>query len=202
MKHKGLDKATLSQTYEPFAQEPSSFANLVVRSSVPPASLVGAIRSEVLSLDREQPIGEVKTLDQIVAESVGQQRFTMILMCTFSAVAFALAAVGLYGVMSYSVAQRTHEIGVRMALGAKQTDVLRMVVRQVAGLTLGGVVLGLGGAFAVTRLMAKLLFEVNAVDPLTFAGVAVVLAAVAMAASFIPARRATKVDPMVALRYE
>ena len=202
VKHKGLDKATFSQTYEPFAQEPSSSANLIVRSSVPPASLVGAIRSEVLSLDREQPIGEVKTLDQIVSESVGQQRFTMILMCTFSAVAFVLAAVGLYGVMSYSVAQRTHEIGVRMALGAKQTDVLRMVMRQVAGLTLGGVALGLGAAFAVTRLMAKLLFEVNAVDPLTFAGVAVFLAAVAMAASLIPARRATKVDPMVALRYE
>ncbi|HXF41285.1 MAG TPA: ABC transporter permease [Blastocatellia bacterium] len=202
VKHKGLDKATLSQTYEPFAQEPSSSANLVVRTSVPPASLVGAIRSEVLSLDRDQPIGEVKTLDQIVSESVGQQRFTMILMCTFAAVAFVLAAVGLYGVMSYSVAQRTHEIGVRMALGAKQTDVLRMVVRQVAGLTLGGIALGLGAAFAVTRLMAKLLFEVNAVDPLTFAAVAVFLAAVAMAASFIPARRATKVDPMVALRYE
>jgi len=175
VKHKGLDKATLSQTYEPFAQEPSSSANLVVRTSVPPASLAGAIRSEVLSLDRDQPIGGVKTLDQIVTESVGQQRFTMLLMCTFAAVAFVLAAVGLYGVMSYSVAQRTHEIGVRMALGAKQTDVLRMVVRQVAGLTLGGVALGLGAAFAVTRLMAKLLFEVNAVDPLTFAAVAVFL---------------------------
>jgi putative ABC transport system permease protein len=202
VKQHGLNKETLSQTYEPFLQAPSSFMNLIVRSDHDPANLTAAIRGEVLALDREQPIARVQTLEKIVAGSVAQQRFAMILMGSFALVAFVLAAVGLYGVMSYSVAQRTHEIGIRMALGAKQSDVLKMVVGQGATLTLAGVAIGLGAAFAVTRLMTSLLFEVTATDPLTFSVIAVLLAAVALAASLIPARRATKVDPMIALRYE
>jgi putative ABC transport system permease protein len=202
VKQSGLDKDTLSQTYEPFQQAPSPFANLIVRSDRDPSNLAGAIRSEVLALDREQPVARVQTLEQMVASSVAQQRFAMILMGSFALVAFVLAAVGLYGVMSYSVAQRTHEIGIRMALGAKQSDVLRMVVGQGAVLAVTGVAMGLCAAFAVTRLMASLLFEVTATDPLTFAVIAALLGGVALLASFIPARRATKVDPMVALRYE
>ena len=202
VKQHGLDKETLSQTYEPFLQEPSTFMNVIVRADGDPAGLTAAIRGEVLALDREQPIARVQTLEKVVATSVAQHRFAMILMGSFALVAFVLAAVGLYGVMSYSVAQRTHEIGIRMALGAKQSDVLRMVVGQGAALALAGVAIGLGAAFAVTRLMASLLFEVTATDPLTFSVIAALLAAVALAASFIPARRATKVDPMIALRYE
>ena len=202
VKQSGLDKETLSQTYEPFLQEPSTFMNLIVRSDRDPANMTAAIRGEVLALDPEQPIARVQTLDKVVANSVAQQRFAMILMGSFAVVAFVLAAVGLYGVMSYSVAQRTHEIGIRMALGAKQSDVLKMVVGQGATLTLAGVAIGLGAAFAVTRLMTSLLFEVTATDPLTFSVIAALLAAVALAASLIPARRATRVDPMVALRYE
>lgn len=165
-------------------------------------NLIGAIRSEILALDREQPVASTTTLDQIVSGSVAQQRFAMTLMCAFALVAILLAAVGLYGVMSYTVSQRTHEIGIRMAVGAKPSDVLKMVVGQGALLGLAGVALGLGAAFAVSRAMSSLLFEITPTDPLTFVVVAVLLTGVALAASLVPARRATKVDPMVALRCE
>ncbi|MFY9611320.1 MAG: FtsX-like permease family protein [Blastocatellia bacterium] len=196
------DFSVTPATFLEWQKQSTAFMNLIVRSDRDPSNLTVAIRGEVLALDREQPIARVQTLETIVATSVAQQRFAMILMGLFALVAFVLAAVGLYGVMSYSVAQRTHEIGIRMALGAKQSDVLRMVVGQGAALALAGVALGLGAAIAVTRLMASLLFEVTATDPLTFSVIAVLLAAVALAASFIPARRATRVDPMVALRNE
>jgi putative ABC transport system permease protein len=155
-----------------------------------------------MSVDRDLPVYRVTTMERMVADSLAQRRFSMFLFGVFAALALVLAVVGLYGVMSYAVAQRTHEIGLRMALGAQGRDVLRMIIGQ--GMTLVAVGLGLGllGALMLTRVMSSLLYGVSATDPLTYAGIALLLAAVAFLASYIPARRATKVDPMVALRYE
>ena len=163
---------------------------------------IGAVRNEVKALDPDQPIAAVKTMNDWVESSVAAPRYRTTLLALFAALAMVLAATGIYGVMSYSVAQRTHEIGVRMALGAGQLDVLKMVVRQGMLLAVIGVILGLAGAFALTRVMSSLLFEVTEKDPITFGAVAVLLIAVAFIACFVPARRATKVDPLVALRYE
>jgi putative ABC transport system permease protein len=160
------------------------------------------VRKEVQALDPDQPIAVVRTMNDWVAMSVATPRYRTTLLALFAALAMILAATGIYGVMSYSVAQRTHEIGVRMALGARQLDVLKMVVGQGMLLTLVGVAIGLGGAFAVTRVMSSLLFGVTEKDPITFVVVAALLIAVAFVACFVPARRATKVDPLVALRYE
>ena len=176
--------------------------NLVIRTQGDPMSTVGGVRKEVHALDPDQPIAEVKRMSDWVDSSVGAERYRTTLLTLFAALAMILAATGIYGVMSYSVAQRTHEIGVRMALGARRFDVLKMVVRQGMILTLVGVVLGLAGAFAVTRVMSSFLFGVTAKDPITFGVVALLLMAVAFVACFVPARRATKVDPLVALRYE
>jgi putative ABC transport system permease protein len=176
--------------------------NLVVRTQGDPLSLVGAVRKEVHALDPDQPISQVKLLSDWVHSSVAGPRYRTILLALFAALALILASIGIYGVMSYSVAQRTHEIGVRMALGARQMDVLKLVVRQGMVLVLIGVVLGLAGAFALTRVMASLLFQVTAKDPITFGVVAALLTLVAFIACYVPARRATKVDPLVALRYE
>jgi putative ABC transport system permease protein len=202
VKQSGLDQETPAQTYEPFWQAPGTFMTLIVRSDSTPAALSAAIRSEVLKLDKEQPISNVKTMEQVLADSVAQQRFSMLLLAVFAVVALTLAAVGLYGVMAYSVTQRTHELGIRMALGASSRDVLRLVMGQSLLLTMIGVAIGLVAAFFLTQLMASLLFGVTATDPLTFAGIAVLQMLVALAASFVPARRALKVDPMIALRYE
>ena len=176
--------------------------NLVVRTQGDPLSIVGAVRKEVYALDPDQPIAEVKKMSDWVNSSVAAPRYRTTLLTLFAALAMILAATGIYGVMSYSVAQRTHEIGVRMALGARRIDVLKMVVRQGMVLTLIGVVLGLVAAFALTRVMSSFLFGVTAKDPITFGVVAALLMAVAFVACFVPARRATKVDPLVALRYE
>jgi putative ABC transport system permease protein len=175
---------------------------LAIRTQGDPLSVVGSVRKEVQTLDRDQPIAEVRTMNDWVATSVATPRYRTTLLALFAALAMILAATGIYGVMSYSVAQRTHEIGVRMALGARQLDVLSMVVRQGMVLTLVGVALGLAGAFALTRVMSSLLFGVTEKDPVTFGVVAALLIAVAFLACFVPARRATKVDPLVALRYE
>jgi putative ABC transport system permease protein len=202
VKQYGLARPTTLQTYEPSLQAPFSSMTLVVRADGNLVPLGGAIRSQVLAIDKEQPISRIRPLEQVVSESVARQRFSMLLLGIFAGVALILAAVGLYGVMSYSVTQRTHEIGIRTALGAKQTDVLKLVVGQGMVLALTGVGVGLLAAFALTRLMSVLLFGVSATDPLTFVAIPAVLTLVALVACFVPARRATKVDPMIALRYE
>jgi putative ABC transport system permease protein len=189
--------------YVPFGQAAQRRMNLVVRSGTGgAASMTAALRGAVAEQDKDQLIWQTRTLDQLVAASVAGRRFNMTLLALFASVAMLLAALGLYGVMAYSVTRRTHEIGVRMALGARGSDVLRMVVGQGMRLAVVGVAVGLVAAFAVTRVLASLLYGVTATDPLTFAGLAGLLGAVAFLASYIPARRATKVDPMVALRYE
>ena len=176
--------------------------NLVVRTQGDPLNLVGAIRREVHALDPDQPIAAIRTMNDWIDTSVATPRYQTLLLGLFAGVALLLASTGIYGVMSYVVTQRTHELGVRIALGARRWDVLSLVLRQGMGLVVIGVMLGLFGAFAVTRVMSSLLFGVTAKDPFTFGAVAMLLAMVAFVACYIPARRATKVDPLVALRYE
>lgn len=179
-----------------------SRANLVIRAQGDPLNLVGAIRREIRTLDPDQPVATIRTMNDWIDTAVATPRYQTLLLGVFAAVALLLATTGIYGVMSYVVAQRTHEIGIRMALGARRGNVLNLVLRQGMGLVFIGVVVGLIGAFAVTRVMSALLFGVTAKDPFTFVAVAVLLAVVAFVACYIPAWRATKVDPLVALRYE
>ena len=200
IRHRSLEDRPFPAMY--FPSRSPNWMNLVIRTQGDPLSVVGAVRKEVQALDPDQPIASVKKMSDWVDSSVAEPRYRTTLLGMFAALAMILAATGIYGVMSYSVAQRTHEIGVRMALGARQLDVLKLVVRQGMLLTLVGVALGLAGAFALTRVMASLLFGVTAKDPFTFALVAALLIGVAFVACFIPAVRATKVDPLVALRYE
>jgi putative ABC transport system permease protein len=199
-----LNDALGPQMYVPHAQDSSwGGMSLVVRTtSTTPAALASAVRGAVLALDKDQPVFNIKTMEDIVAASFADRRISMLLFSGFAGLALLLAALGVYGVISYSIAQRTHEIGLRMALGAQRRDVLILVLRQGMSLVLVGVCIGLVSAFALTRVMASLLYEVSATDPVTFAGVALLLSAVALLACLIPARRAMRVDPMVALRYE
>jgi len=176
--------------------------NLVVRTAADPTAVIANLREIVRSLDPEVPMFQVRPMDEVLSESVAPRRFNMLLLAAFAGLALLLASIGIYGVMSYSVSQYTHEIGIRMALGARAADVLQLIVRQGMLLVAAGLAIGLAGALALTRVMSSLLFDVEPADPLTFAAVSALLAAVAFAASYIPARRATRVDPMVALRYE
>ena len=203
VRNESLEGDGRGQYYVPYAQRPNNAdLFLVVRADGDPAALAPAVRARIASVDKDLPVYKVTTMEKLVSDSLSQRRFSMFLFGVFAALAMALAVVGLYGVMSYGVAQRTHEIGLRMALGAQGRDVLRMVVGQGMALVAVGLGVGLLGAFLLTRLMVSLLYGVSAADPLTYAGIALLLAAVALLASYIPARRATKVDPMVALRYE
>jgi putative ABC transport system permease protein len=175
---------------------------LVVRTTIDPGALTGPARQVIHALDPDVPVHNVATMRQLVSASTAQRRFTLALIAVFAAVALLMAAIGLYGVMAYSVTRRRQEIGIRVALGAQSADVLRLVVGRGLRLVALGLALGVAAALITTRLMKKLLFEVSATDPVTFAGVALLLALVALLACYIPARRATKVDPMIALRTE
>ena len=204
-----LDAESPLEIYVPYVQAPDKALtvygrrlNFVVRSSADPAGLVGAVLPMAMSIDKHQPISDIKPMGQLVTESVATPRFRTMLFVIFGALALALAAIGIFGVIAYTVARRTHEIGIRMALGAQAGDVLKLVMRQGLALALAGIAAGLAGALALTRLMKTLLFEVSATDPVTFVIVPPLLAAVAMFACWIPARRATKVDPLRALRRE
>jgi putative ABC transport system permease protein len=164
--------------------------------------MASAVQAQVTAVDKDQPVSNIQSMEQIISVSISQQRFSMLLLGIFAAVALVLAAVGIYGVMSYTVSQRTSEIGIRVALGASRSDVLRLVVGEGMRLALIGMGFGLAGALAVTRLMAAMLFGISATDPITFAAIALLLGGVALLACYLPARRAMKVDPMIALRYE
>jgi putative ABC transport system permease protein len=202
VKHYGLDDQSASQVYVAYAQNPFIFATLVVRTQSDPMNMSMTVRKAVWSVDKDQPVWKVRTLQSLIDNSIGPQRFMMWLLGGLTALALLLASVGLYGVMSYTVTQRTHEIGIRMALGARGADVLKLVVRNGMILVLCGITAGLAGAFVLTRWMATLLFGVTPTDAATFVFVPFGLIAVAMLACLLPARRATKVDPLVALRYE
>ncbi len=205
IRNQRLDATSLPQAYFPVLQEADEMFNLsfaVRASGGGPSALTQSVRAAVLAVDRNQPIFDVKPLREIVSDSIALKRLALLLLSVFASVALVLAASGIYGVMSYTVEQRTHEIGIRMALGAQAGNVLRLIVRQGLKLALGGVALGLVAALALTRLLTALLFGVSPTDPLTFTGIALLLLCVSLVACWIPARRATKVDPLVALRYE
>ena len=190
------------QGYFPFWQLPFNGMTVIIKATGDPNKLIAAARDQVKQVDPDQPIYNIKTMDEIRAESVAPERLNLTLFSIFAGIALVLAVVGIYGVMSYTVTQRTHEIGIRMAIGAQQRDVFRMVIGQGMMLALIGIAIGLVGAFALTRLMASMLFGVTATDPATFAAISILLTAVALMACYLPGRRATKVDPVISLRYE
>jgi putative ABC transport system permease protein len=201
-KHKGLDAEVEPMAFWPHAELVYSSMTIIMRTRADGNSMATAARNAIHQLDRDQPIGEVITMGGLMARSIARSRFNSLLLAIFSGVALVMAAVGIYGVMSYAVLQRTHEIGVRMALGAQRTDVLRLMLKQGIVLAITGVAVGLAGSFGLTRIIATLLFEVAATDKTIFAGVALGLFAITFVATYIPAWRATRVDPLVALRYE
>ena len=190
------------QGYLSFAQMPSFGMTIITKSATDPGQLVAALRQQVKAIDADQPIYDIRTMNEIRSDSVAPERLNLTLLTIFAGLALVLAIVGIYGVMSYSVTQRTHEIGIRLAIGAQQRDVFRMVIGQGMMLALLGVGFGLIGAFGLTRLMATMLFGVEPTDPATFAAIAALLTLVALVACYVPSRRATKVDPVVSLRYE
>jgi putative ABC transport system permease protein len=198
----GLDSEKTMQLYYPYEQNATFDVTLLLKTEASPAGLTGALRQAVFAVDKDQPISDIELLDQVVGDSIAGRRFSMLLLGVFASLALALASVGIYGVISYSVTQRTNEFGIRVALGAQSRDVLAVVLRQSVVLIVAGTAIGLVAAVALTRLLASLLFGVSATDLPTFAAVSVLLVSIALLASFIPARRATKVDPMVALRWE
>jgi putative ABC transport system permease protein len=191
--------------YVPLVQSPKSTSpttNLLVRTAADPLSLAADLRREVLAVDKDQPVDKITTMDEWISRSLSKRRFSTLMLSLFSALGIILAAIGLYGVLSYSVARRSHEMGVRMALGAQAGDVVGLILKRGLGLTLTGLALGLGTAFLAARLLGTLLYGVKPTDPLVFLGVSTGLMAVACLASYLPARRASRVDPIVSLKQE
>jgi predicted permease len=202
VKDAGLNEADPPQLYMPYRQWPVQSMSIVVKTGVPPASVTEAVRREVYAVDASMPISNLRTLEQIVSRSISQPRFYMMLLAIFAGVALLLAAIGIFGVLSYAVAQRTREIGIRMALGARERTVVGLVVRHAMLLAAAGVVLGVGAAYFLSGTLSTLLYSTTPRDPVTFASVTTLLVLVALVASYVPARRATRVDPIVALRAE
>jgi len=202
VKNSALNQQTAPAVYTSYLQIPEMKMSLVVRADGDPMKMIRAVKAQVWAVDKDQPMYKIRTMEQVLGESQSSSKFTLVLLAIFAAVAMGLAAVGIYGVISYAVTQRTREIGIRIALGAARHDVLRLVVGQGTVLALAGVAVGLAGAFALTRVMRSLLFEVSTTDPMIFGAAALFLGVVALAASYIPARRAMSVDPTVSLRYE
>ncbi|HEX8774048.1 MAG TPA: ABC transporter permease [Pyrinomonadaceae bacterium] len=202
VKSDGLDAEATPEMYVPYSQNVPASMTLVARTLSDATNSVWAVRNQVRALDKDQPVYNIRTMEQLLNQSIAQRRLNMMMLGAFSLVALLLATSGIFGLMAYTVAQRTHEIGIRMALGAQQRDILRLIFGQGMSLTMIGLGVGLVAAFGLTRVMASLLFGVSATDPLTFLGIALLLAVVALIACYIPARRALKVDPMIALRYE
>jgi putative ABC transport system permease protein len=199
--HQNLENSAWPESvYVSFAQNPQPFAMLAIRTAGDPLRFTRAVREQVHALDPDQSIATVRTMDDLVEAQVGQRRLLVILLGSFAGMALLLALIGIYGTVAYSVAQRTQEVGIRRALGAQQSDILRLVVGEGFRLALVGVAFGITGAFGLTRLMRTLLFHVSTTDPATFAGIALLFLLVALAASYIPARRATRIDPIAALR--
>jgi ABC-type antimicrobial peptide transport system permease subunit len=197
-----LREDVLPFIYIPLAQEYQSDMTLLVRTTGDPAALLGTLRNEVLAVNKNVPVFAVQTMTEQIAGQLAVDRMIAVLLSIFGGVALLLAAIGIYGVMAYAVAQRTREIGIRLALGAERSDILTMIVRRGLTLALVGAGIGLALAFSLTRVVKTLLFGISATDPLTFSAISILLVAVALLASYFPARRATKVDPMSALRNE
>jgi ABC-type antimicrobial peptide transport system permease subunit len=202
VKQMELKADVLPATYVPFNTFAIGDISVLIRTTASPTAIVPAIRSRMRQLDADLPIYELKTMNEAISGSVTQQRFFMALLTGFSLLALTLAAVGIYGVISYAVTQRTREMGIRIALGATQQRVVKLVVSQGALLAVGGVALGVIGAMSLTKLLTNLLFQTPPVDPLTFTGVAALLAFIAILAAYLPARRAAGVDPVIAMRAE
>jgi len=199
--HEGdLARESGSEFYVPTIVHSPQTAYLAVRTQGDPLGFASAMRSEVAAIDSNQPVSDVRTMEAVLDATLGERRLTMLLLGSFAAVAVILAVVGMYGVIAYSVAQRTQEVGIRRALGAQQGDILQLVLMQGLGLALAGIVMGVGGGLALTRVMKSLLFQVSATDPATFVGIALLFVVVALVASYLPARKAARIDPMNALR--
>jgi predicted permease len=197
-----LEREPWPEIFIPYQQQPSLFMTFVLRTKDDPMRLAAGMRQAVESVDANEPVANIQTMDDIVQKLVAPRRFKLVLLGSFALLALVLGAVGLYGVISYAVTERTHEIGIRRALGAQRNDVLKLVIGQGFKLALTGVGIGILGAMTLTRFLSSLLYGVKPTDPLTFVSVSLLLIAVSLLAAYIPARRATKVDPMVALRYE
>ena len=207
IKHRGLDAADRPELYVPYRQP--LFASwtvrpmyVAVRTAGDPLAAAATVRRELARVDRDQPISDVRTMDERIGRSLAGRRFNMVLLAVFASLALTLAGIGIYGIVAYSVTERTHEIGVRLALGAQRRDVMAMIVAQGMAMTVIGTAIGVVSALLLARVMSSLLFGVSAADPVTFAAIPVLLAAVAFVACYVPARRATRVDPLVALRTE